>query len=209
MILRGVIFDMGGILYQTPFEVMDRVEGELGLPEGSLPRGPFGETQDPDYNAMDAGLLEEPDYLRRLRGRLADRGLHVDLYATIRPKLGPRQEVGDALLRIRRRYRTAILTNDATAWMGETWWERWNLADRFDAIVDAGAAGLRKPSPEIYRRAADALGLPMEACLFVDDLRVNVEGAERVGMRGLRFDVTDPRGSVARLLEALEISGAS
>lgn len=205
MRLRGVIFDMGGILYQTPFEVMERVERELGLPTGSLPRGPFGDTRDPDYEAMDAGHLGEPDYVRRLRERLASRGVDLDPYGIIQPKLRLRREVADALLPIRKRYRTAILTNDATAWMGERWWERWDLADRFDAIVDAGAAGLRKPAPQIYRRAAEALGLPMEACLFVDDLRVNVGGAERVGMRGLWFDVTDPGGSVVRVLETLGI----
>jgi FMN phosphatase YigB (HAD superfamily) len=39
--------------------------------------------------------------------------------------------------------------------------------------------------------------------LFIDDMQVNVDGAEAVGMRGFFFDHTDAAGSVARLLDML------
>jgi putative hydrolase of the HAD superfamily len=63
--------------------------------------------------------------------------------------------------------------------------------------------GPRKPSPEPYLAIADALGVPPEECLFVDDLPVNCRGAEAVGMRSHLFDITNPESSLNRLLDVL------
>ena len=45
---------------------------------------------------------------------------------------------------------------------------------------------MHKPEPEIYLLAAEGLGVAPRACLFVDDLRENCEGAEAVGMTAIR-----------------------
>ena len=55
----------------------------------------------------------------------------------------------------------------------------------FDATVISGDVGLHKPQPEIYLLGAERIGVPPERCVFVDDLRENVEGAEAVGMAGV------------------------
>lgn len=55
----------------------------------------------------------------------------------------------------------------------------------FDDIVISGEVGMRKPDPAIYRHAAERLGVPPAACVFVDDLRPNVLAAVEVGMVGV------------------------
>ena len=55
----------------------------------------------------------------------------------------------------------------------------------FDATVISGEVGLHKPQPEIYRLAAERLGVEPADCVFVDDLRENCAGAEAVGMTAL------------------------
>ena len=42
--------------------------------------------------------------------------------------------------------------------------------------------GLRKPDPAIYELAAERLGLPPSACVFVDDLPGNLKPARALGM---------------------------
>jgi epoxide hydrolase-like predicted phosphatase len=51
-----------------------------------------------------------------------------------------------------------------------------------DAVVISGEVGLRKPDPAIYALAAERLGLPPEAIVFVDDLPPNVRAASEAGM---------------------------
>jgi HAD superfamily hydrolase (TIGR01509 family) len=57
--------------------------------------------------------------------------------------------------------------------------------DIFDATVISGDVGLHKPQPEIYELGAERIGVPAANCVFVDDLRENVAGAEAVGMTAL------------------------
>jgi len=68
------------------------------------------------------------------------------------------------------------------------------LADAFDAVLISGEVGMRKPDADIFLRAAELIGLPPDACVFVDDLEQNAEGARAVGMeaivhRSARFTV--------------------
>ncbi len=202
--IEGVIWDMGGILHPTPFELLADIEAAHGLPIGTLPRGPFEPGGDPEYEAVRRGELEEPEYYRRFARRLGEAGLAIDLRSTIDWSGRDRPEVVAAMRRLGRRYRQAILTNDASHWLGPNWHADWWLRDVFAAIVDSAEVGVRKPAAPIYLRSAEALGLAPEACLFVDDLPVNVAGAEAVGMEGFWFDVADPRGSIRRLLERLD-----
>jgi len=100
-------------------------------------------------------------------------------------------------------HRQAVLTNDASRWLGPRWWQTWRFGTWFDALVDVDEVGVRKPAPAPYLCAAKALEADPGSCLFIDDMPVNCRGAEAVGMASLWFDVRDPDGSVHRLLDRL------
>ena len=57
----------------------------------------------------------------------------------------------------------------------------------FDPCVMSCRQGHRKPEREIYLKAAELAGLKPRACLLVDDLEENIEGARRAGMPGVRY----------------------
>jgi putative hydrolase of the HAD superfamily len=77
--------------------------------------------------------------------------------------------------------RTALLSN---SW-GVEYYPHDLLEKLFDEIVISGQVGLRKPHPEIFHMAVERIGLPADECLFVDDLRHNIEAAEAIGLRGV------------------------
>lgn len=58
--------------------------------------------------------------------------------------------------------------------------------------------GLRKPDPEIFRRAAAELGVEPGDCVFIDDREKNCDAARAVGMQALQF-----RGDAAALSREL------
>jgi len=56
----------------------------------------------------------------------------------------------------------------------------------FDQVVISGEVGLRKPQPEIYLLAAERLRVEPSECVFVDDFKINADGAAAVGMLGIQ-----------------------
>ena len=57
-----------------------------------------------------------------------------------------------------------------------------DLGPLLDIRIVSGDVGLRKPDPAIYQLVSDQLGLPLDACAFVDDLQPNIDIARELGM---------------------------
>lgn len=66
---------------------------------------------------------------------------------------------------------------------------RTGLADLVDVPLATCTLGVHKPDPRAFTLAAEALGLPPAAILFLDDLPENVDAARRVGMAAERVNV--------------------
>ena len=62
---------------------------------------------------------------------------------------------------------------------------------RFRDIVVSGAEKLMKPDPAIYYLALDRFGVAARDALFIDDRRINVDGALAVGMRAHLFTTAE------------------
>lgn len=202
--LPHVIWDMGGILYPYFTERLLDIGSERGWPIEGIPLGPTGSVFDPDYQRMLEGDLDESGYLAIVKNHLLQEGIEFDPPAEMAGTWEFRPESLETIDTIHRLgHRQALLTNDATRWLGETWWERWDRADSFGAIIDVVDVGVSKPAPEPYLAATSALGVPPAECLFFDDRPVNCRGAEAVGMSSHLFDITDPKGSLASLVAVL------
>ena len=176
------------------------------MPVGTLPRGPFSAEGDPAYDQVDSGERDEPEYWRDIESLARETvpGLHI--YESLR-ELGwegrGRPVVLGLLGDIPELYRQAVLTNDATKFLGADWKTTWELAHYFENIVDSLDIGVRKPLVEAYSACANILGIDPQRVLFIDDLTVNIDGAKAAGMQGFRFETTDPAGSVQGLRELL------
>ncbi len=59
--------------------------------------------------------------------------------------------------------------------------------EMFDATVFSCAEGTRKPEERIYQIALQRLGVLPKEAVFIDDKADYVEGAEKLGMRGILF----------------------
>jgi putative hydrolase of the HAD superfamily len=93
--------------------------------------------------------------------------------------------------------RTALLSN---SWGCEEY-PRADFPGLFDLVVLSGEVGMRKPEPEIFRHAAQALGLDPAECVFVDDMEPNVAAAQACGMTSVLH--TEPAATARTLQELL------
>lgn len=64
---------------------------------------------------------------------------------------------------------------------------RFGLADLVAGVVVSCRVGVRKPDPGFYEAMVQAVGVPAESCLFVDDRPVNCGAAEAAGLRAQVF----------------------
>ncbi len=80
--------------------------------------------------------------------------------------------------------------------------EKFGLRNYLKFTFTSCYMGLRKPDPQIYRRALGILGKAAERSLFIDDRLENVAGGAAVGMKAIRFTGAD---ALRRDLQALKV----
>jgi putative hydrolase of the HAD superfamily len=209
----ALVLDFGGVISRTLFETHDLTEQALDLAPGSLTwRGPFDPETDDVWRRMQAGEITERDYWTH---RMHETGALVGETWTEFPQFVGRVRGADpaavirpeALLAIEAARlagkKLAILSNELDLFYGKDFRDKLPFLKDFDLIVDATYTGILKPDPRAFAKVTEALNLPAEACVFVDDQLKNIGGGEAAGMICIHFDVTDPAGSYDRALHAL------
>jgi putative hydrolase of the HAD superfamily len=175
---RGLLVDWGGVMTTNLFDSFRAFCEREGLSAETV-----GKTfrTDPASRellvGLETGALSEPDFEQRFATILgvAPVGLIDRMFAGG----GPDQAMQDAVRRARGAgVRTGLISN---SW-GTSRYDRALLAELFDGVVISGEAGIRKPTPRIYELGAEATGLEPAACVFVDDLAVNLTPARELGM---------------------------
>ena len=96
--------------------------------------------------------------------------------------------------------RTAVLSNMVHEILGFMR-KRFGWLDRFDQLTWSCELGIAKPDPEIYLHTCEALEVPPEETLFLDDKAENIAAAQALGMQTIQFS------TVERLKEELQSLG--
>jgi epoxide hydrolase-like predicted phosphatase len=174
----GLLVDWGGVLTTDVFASFRAFCEAEGLPPDTV-RELFRE--DPRARELLAGLetgaLAPDAFGPRFAALLgvAPEGIVERLFGA----LGPDEAMLGAVRAARAAgVRTGLLSN---SWRAEDY-DRDLLAELFDTWVISGEVGLRKPDPAIYALAAERMGLPPEAIVYVDDLPGNLKPARALGM---------------------------
>ncbi len=202
---RGLLLDFNGVLTSDLFEAYGAFCREVGLPEGAL----LGLLKDdPDGHALlqdlERGSSTQPEFEQAIGQRLGIDG--TGLVERVCQHLKPEPLLLDFAERARGAgVRTGVLTN-SLGLAPYNPYAPWRLAERFDVLVISEEVGMRKPDPGIFAVALDRLGVPGEACVFVDDMAHNLPPARALGMTTLHL--TDPKQTVAQLERLFALSVA-
>lgn len=199
----ALLCDYGGVLTTSLFEASEQLCRDHGV-DHSLFRATLRtlrESDDPiariERGEIDTAMFElqfGPLLTEALQGRL-EGSRFLDLMV---PLVVAEPRMADAVDVLREAgVRTALVSN---SWSDDYPPE---VLERFDAVVISGRIGMRKPEPEIYLHAADALDVSPSACVFVDDFEVNVEAARKLGMRAVLH--TDVELTLRQLADAFGV----
>jgi epoxide hydrolase-like predicted phosphatase len=184
MVIRAVVFDIGGVLEITPdLGVHQRWETQLGLPAGEI----LARMSDV-WQGGSIGTITLDDVHEALRDRLGlDDKLAQFMADLWREYLGTANtELIEYARGLRPRYRTGIVSN---SFVGAR--EREQAAYGFENLVEeivySHEVGFSKPDPRIYALICTRLNVLPGEMIFLDDVDVCVTGARDAGIHAVRY----------------------
>jgi putative hydrolase of the HAD superfamily len=193
--IEAIVSDFGGVLTTPLLTSFMAIQDEIGISPEVLGMGMRAITEEdggknPLY-ALERGEIAEVDFLTRLTDALEPQLGHRPHLHRFREVYFEALDPNPPMIELMRELkaegmRMAMLTNNVREW--EPLWRPMLPVDEiFETVVDSGFVGCRKPEARIYEMTLERLGLPAEACLFVDDLLPNCEGAREAGMTAVHF----------------------
>ena len=182
--IKAVIWDNGGVIADIAGKTLDLLWAErLRVPREDVVRV----LTSPESDLLDLGEISKDTYFNYV---IANIGLPAfkktalelsikdfccdwELVAYIKALKG---HVVTALLSVMPLYVQEIL---------RTHWPE--LEEAFNYVIISSEVRLLKPDPKIYQLALDRIGCRAEETVFIDDVQVNVAGAEKLGMHGILY----------------------
>ena len=206
MVIRAVVFDIGGVLEITPdLGVHRQWEARLGLPAGDMDA-----RMSDVWRGGSIGTITSDDVHEALKDRL---GLDAQALAQFladlwREYLGTANtELIEYARRLRPRYRTGIVSNSFVG-AREREQAAYGFEDLVEEIVYSHEAGFSKPDPRIYALICTRLNVPPEQMIFLDDVEMCVAGARDAGIHAVLYQdnaqaMRLPSGPIARCTVSL------
>jgi epoxide hydrolase-like predicted phosphatase len=184
MTIKVVFFDLGGVIVRTEFQA---------------PRQQLADRLGMDYEDLSKLVFDSDSGLKASMGEIA---ADVHWASIIQRLKRPSSELslireeffaGDIIDRtlveyirsLRGKYKTGLISN---AWSDlRDFVVREKFDDAFDKMIISAEVGAVKPEPKIFQMALEHFGVKPKEAVFVDDFYINIEGCEKVGIKGIHF----------------------
>ena len=192
--IKAVISDFGGVLTSPLLQSFMAFQDQTGITTEALGKGMQAATEANGENPlfeMERGEITEEaflalltDALEPLLGHRPEMHRFKEIYFEA---LEPNPQMIELMRELKAEgFQMAMLTNNVREW--EPLWRAMLPVDEiFEMVVDSGFVGCRKPESKIYALTLDRISRPAEACLFVDDVLINCEGARKAGISAVHF----------------------
>lgn len=204
--IEAVLWDFGGVFTSSPFEAFTRYEQEKGLPEGLIRKINSINHQSNAWALFERAELDLDGFDKAFAAEAKGHGYEVPGRDIIPLLAGAfRPEIIEALRRIKTKFKTGCITNNVPSMQASGAGQPANLykseiMEMFDHVIESSKTGIRKPDPRIYQMMCEALGVSPAACVYLDDLGINLKPARALGMTTIKVE-TGPQ-AIAELEQA-------
>ena len=173
--IKAVIFDCFGVLYpQAVGQFFERYKDLLGDDSTAL---------DQLNLQIDLGKITRAEFFAGLAEKI---GMPADkIQSEIDRELVADQQLVEFIKKMKKTYKTGMLSNAGKEEIAIVYRDR--LDGLFDSITVSYEAGIVKPSSEIYLICAQRLGVDPTECLFIDDSVINIDAAQKLGMKTILY----------------------
>jgi epoxide hydrolase-like predicted phosphatase len=184
MTIKAVFFDLGGVIVRTEFQA---------------PRQQLADRLGMDYEDLSRIVFDSDSGLRASMGEITSDEHWVSIIQRLKrpasevPLIREEFFAGDIVDRtlieyirtLRGSYKTGLISN---AWSDlRDFVVREKFDDAFDKMIISAEVGAVKPEPKIFQIALEQFGVKPNEAVFVDDFYINIEGCEKIGIKGIHF----------------------
>jgi putative hydrolase of the HAD superfamily len=185
VLVRAVIFDIGGVLEVNPRTGWPgRWADRLGIDVDEFEQRIYriwspGATGTASLDEIEKQTAEALSLDQAVLTAMMD-----DVWAEYIGTLN--RELAAYFASLRPRYKTALLSNSFVG-AREREQAAYGFHEMCDVIVYSHEVGLLKPDARIYDLVCDLLGVAPGEAILLDDVQQNIDGAKAVGMTGITF----------------------
>lgn len=206
--IKAIVSDFGGVLTTPLMPSFLSLQDEIGVSPENFGKALRAITEEDGVNplyAMERGEITEVAFLERLGAGLEPLLNHEPHLHRFRELFIGGLDANPSMIGLMRELkstgkRMAMLTNNVREW--EPLWRAMLPVDEiFEMVIDSAFVGCRKPEARIYELTMERLDLPAEACILIDDMLPNCEGAREIGMSAVHF--RDNEQAIAEIRAAL------
>lgn len=203
-----VISDFGGVLTTPLVDAFTSVQDRVGIPPKTFGEALRALNEKEGTNPLfelECGRITEKAFQEQLADGLepllGHRPVIEDFGLLLFEALDPNVGMIDLMREVRRDgIRTSLLTNNVREWEAK-WRSMMPIDELFETVVDSAFVGIRKPDPRIYQLTLERIDLEPEKCIFIDDMKINIDAANELGINGVHFrDTAQARAEVHALL---------
>ncbi|HHV31466.1 HAD family hydrolase [Caproiciproducens sp. LBM24188] len=182
--IKNIVFDMGNVLLAyTPQEYMKTITSDEAAAAAVLKELFQGE----EWRQLDEGTITEEDAVRQVSARIPQYAASVqkamdNWHSDLTPMCGM-PEIIKALKQ--NGYAIYLLSNTSLRFF--QYQNKVEMFRYFDGFLVSAKEKLLKPDPAIFQCLCERYHLVPDECLFIDDLQTNIDGSEKAGFHGHRF----------------------
>lgn len=179
--IKNIIFDFGNVL--AAFDPDDMLIQCTGISSQHLKDIIFQ-----DWDHLDNGTITYSDYKKEVLKLASETEIPLvsQFFETWITSLPPIKEIHDWIIELKEKgYHLYILSNAPVIF--EEHVSAYPITQQFDGMVFSASIQKVKPNLDIYEYFLQKYGLKAEECYFIDDKKINIEGAIKCGIQGMVY----------------------
>ena len=185
--LEAIIFDMDGVLFDSPkyvYKALNRILESYDVHVGREKQKEYMGRSLRDQIALikeDFGIDEEFDL-----EELSDRMNKIQL-ELMEGSIDPNQQILDLVEEAKEDKVKVGVATSSNRKRAEELLEMVDIVDKLDQLITVEQVENHKPSPDIYIKASERLGVKPENCVVFEDAPHGIKAAKKAGMEVVGF----------------------
>ena len=184
--IEVIFFDIGGVLLTIHPDVMISKISNLTNTPFKILKESFPEEE---HDLYERGEITDLEWFQAYKKSFPNINslTENEFWIAWSMLLGQETDVLDVLIRLKEHYKVWLLSNTNSRHIINEVENNFAFPNLVDGKIYSFQVGSRKPEKKIYEVACEKANVEPCRSIFIDDLELNIVGANKIGMNGIHY----------------------